>query len=74
MNNKIYIIAGNFKEYLDYIKGSRIEYKYVDSELALRGVREPIVRLIGTYYNRKDFTLLKERLLLINAEIHRGIL
>jgi hypothetical protein len=60
----IYIVAGNYKEYTDYVyknhdKGER--YTYVQDVDYIRGLNEIKGFYIGTYFKRSDIDDIKER-------------
>lgn len=67
----VYIVAGNYKEYMDYRikKGFKddIEYRCVSHSLNLAGLDEIEGFYIGTYYNRPDIQEIKERIHIIKS-------
>lgn len=56
---KILVLAGHYKEYLNYILDipNAKDYRYIPNVEHLRGYswRDCIVLKIGTYYQREDF-------------------
>ena len=58
MSQKLYIIAGNYDQYKQWIwerglYGNK-DFVFVAAADAFRGVRNPHGRLIGTWYERPD--------------------
>lgn len=71
---KIYIVAGNYNEYRDYVNRKKLEdpekYKnieliYVNSEITLLGLSEIEGFYIGTYYERNDIEDIKRNIQII---------
>ena len=57
MGQKMFIIAGNYDQYKQWIweRGlSTTDFVFVAAADAFRGVRNPHGRLIGTWYERPD--------------------
>lgn len=67
MLNKIYVIAGNYREFHSY---SRAKNEiYIGDTNGLFGLHRPTVRLVGTFFRRPDWAKLNEQLRLIEAKI-----
>jgi len=68
---KQYIIAENYRQYTDYInhKLNKWEYIYVYDKIVLFGTNFSTIYLIGTYYLRKDWYILKEILEINQSKI-----
>ena len=57
MSKKMYIISGNYDQYKQWIweRGlDKTDFVFVAAADALRGVRNPGGRFIGTWYERPD--------------------
>jgi hypothetical protein len=57
MSQKLYIISGNYDQYKQWIWESGLsttDFVFVAAADALRGVRNPGGRFIGTWYERPD--------------------
>ena len=70
--NKKYIIAGNYRQYIDYINSHKLnkyEHIYVYDKIILFATHFSIVYLIGTYQLRNDWYKLKEILEINEAKI-----
>lgn len=67
MFDKTYVIAGNYREFRYYSKMKN--EIYVGDKMGLFGLHGPNVKLVGTFYRRKDWLELKEQLQLIEANI-----
>lgn len=55
--NKIYIVAGNFRQANEWAREARIppsKFVYVENVSRLRGVSDPVVAYVGTWRDRKD--------------------
>jgi hypothetical protein len=68
MTNMTYVIAGNYKEFINYLKDKQNQV-YVADIIRLYGLREFNVVLIGTYYKREDWGKIKFILELSDAKI-----
>jgi predicted nucleotide-binding protein (sugar kinase/HSP70/actin superfamily) len=68
MDNKTYIVAGNYQEFFSYNKDKKNQL-YVDDINKLYGQYKIDVKLIGTYYRRKDWNDINIFLKLIEANI-----
>ena len=65
-----YIIAGNFDEYANYIKGKNpLEYRYVHTPDLLLGTKNVTGKFIGSYKDRVDLKLILNRLMSANRSI-----
>ena len=53
---KVFIIPGNYRQFLDYVrdKENRSFYVYVSDITMLRGYHQPRGKFIGTWYDRVD--------------------
>lgn len=72
--NRIYVIAGSYKEFLFYTKNNS-KYKYISSPIELFGLpHKANVKLFGTYYMRKDWEQIRLQLLALDANILEGVL
>jgi len=67
MLNKVYVIAGNYREFHNYSKSKNDIY--VGEKMGLFGLHGPSVKLVGTFFRRKDWLELKEQLQSIEAKI-----
>jgi hypothetical protein len=66
----IYIVAGNYKEYTDYVYKNQYKderYTYVQDVDYIRGLNEIKGFYIGTYYNRPDIEAIKEYISIIKS-------
>ena len=66
----IYIVAGNYKEYTDYVCRNRDKderYTYVQDVDYIRGLNEIKGFYIGTYYSRPDIEAIKEYISIIKS-------
>lgn len=63
-----YIVAGDYNEFIGYLKDKKNQV-YVSECWRLRGLRNPQVILVGTYYKRKDWREIEAELNIINAQI-----
>ena len=66
----IYIVAGNYKEYTDYVCRNRFkdeQYTYVQDVDYIRGLNEIKGFYIGTYYSRPDIEAIKEYIEIIKS-------
>jgi hypothetical protein len=66
----IYIVAGNYKEYTDYVCRNRDKderYTYVHDVDYIRGLNEIKGFYIGTYYSRPDINLIKQYISIIKS-------
>jgi len=68
MIEKTYIIAGNYQQFILYLK-DKCNQVCVQDTYRLYGLRKPKVVLIGTYYERGDWLELKKLLMAIEANI-----
>jgi hypothetical protein len=70
--NKIYIIAGNYLEYVDYtasvINYQDTAYVYVERAENLRGLQNIHGKFIGTWKSREDITDIVHMITLINGK------
>ena len=71
MNKKTYVIAGNYHQFISYLKDKSNQI-YVQDKIQLFGIHKPDVILIGTYCLRQDWIELKELLQIIEANIIYG--
>ena len=78
MNEKIFIVAGNYAEYKDWVQKNMMRlysennsislsnFVYVDSIDRLRGRKEVHGFFVGSYANRTDFEKIKDYIDLVN--------
>lgn len=70
-----FVIAGNYKEYENYILSKKLNkwfYRYVYDKIVLFGRDYATVILIGTYQWRDDWSKLNEILKLNESKIIKG--
>jgi len=67
--NKIFIIAGNHQQFLNYVrdKGNRSSFIYVSDATMLIGYHQPHGVFIGTWYEREDIEYLMGRLQIVGS-------
>jgi len=68
MNNRIYVVAGNYQQFILYLKNKENQV-YIGDKYLLYGLHKPKVQLVGTYYKRDDWYDIKILLQTIQAEI-----
>jgi hypothetical protein len=75
MNDYIYIVAGNFPEYGDYVRRKIAEtntshnsYKYVSGIDTIRGLKSIKGFYIGSYKSRDDILSIMLKIKIINKE------
>ena len=64
MDNKIYVLAGNysqFKYFINQMNDPKIEFAYIKDVCTLKGarIRKENIAYYGTYYARSDYIELK---------------
>lgn len=64
--NKTLVIAGNFRQYVDYknSKPNPEDYRYVSKPDTIRGIRDPHGVFIGTWRSREDIKEILQVLIL----------
>jgi hypothetical protein len=67
-----FVVAGNYRQYRRYLDRAGIrssEADYVAGPDGLLGVKNPVVMLVGTYYQRTDWPAILGRLNAAGADL-----
>ena len=70
---KILVVAGNYSEYLDYLRQHKVvrsEAVYVQHPHQLRGVKDSVVNFIGTALHRADIEDFRRQCSFCSCEIN----